>query len=371
MKADFFSIIIYWSALILSILFCKLYQKRQPSKLYSKIFYVTLICLPLSMVAGARYAVGTDYLTYLEYYELNSSYSLSYILENYRFEDGFFMFNRLCYFLSNGSVFFYFFAIEFFILCLAVSGFIQFSNRISLPVAFFLYYILFYHFSLNGIRSAIAISFLILSYKYLLEDKWLKYYVLIALGFFFHRTILLCALYPFVFFFSGKYKADGSYIKNTKRSITFFLFIVLSIFILGSALSEVTHTLFTEQYDTYLDSAEGQIGIGTIVMFFLYVIPMFWFNWEYIKSDKTYARLRDLSILYIPVSIIGYFAVWASRLNLFAFVALLFLFSIADNDRKIKKWTSVYSLIICFLMYFINVIINNFSQTFPYKFLIF
>lgn len=371
MKADLFSISIYWGALLISILFCQIYQKQQPKKNRIKIFYIFLICMPLSLVAGARYDVGTDYLVYAEYYLYNKSYDLSYIFENFRLEKGFFIFNKLCYYLSGGSIFFYFFAVEFFILCLAVSGLLRFSKRINLPAAFFLYYIFFYHFSLNGIRSAIAISFLIFSYYYLLEKKWVKYFVVIFIGSLFHSTIFLCMLYPFALLFSGKFAANDYYINNTKRTTVYILFLIIFIYIIGSLLPIITQVFFADMYDMFIESSDGKIGIGTFFLFILYVVPIILFNWKYMKNDKIYARLRDLSLLYLPVSIIGYFAVWASRLNLFSFVALLFLFSMAINDNKMKRWTTIAPIIICFCAYITDVIINNSSQTFPYKLLSF
>lgn len=368
MKADLFSISIYWGALLISLLLCQMYQKSQPTKLFTKVIYIILISLPLAIVAGARYDVGTDYTTYSNFYQLHCNGSLKEVF-SIRYEKGFLFFSYLCYQISSGSVFFYFFVVQLLILSLAISGFVQFSRLINLPVAFFLYYIFFYHPSLNIIRSSIAISFLIFSYRFLLEEKWIKYYATILIGYFFHSTMLLCTIYPLVFFFSGKFGDKDNYIKSTKNTSFYILFMILFVPLISTILQIMINSVYVDTYDDYIKSADAEISIGTIVVYILYALPIMLFNWEYIKKHKIYARLRDLTFLYIPISFVGYFASWASRLNRFSLVAFLFLFAIAINDSRIKKWTTKYSVLVCIIFYFVSIVINNNSETFPYKFL--
>lgn len=369
MKADFFSLFIYWGALLLSVYLCVRYQKTPHKSVVSKVLGILLICLPLSVVSGLRYNVGTDYEFYNEFFLVNGHYKLDDLVNSSHFELGFLLLVKLCNILFDKSTFFFFFTIELFSLFLAVCGFLKFSNRINLALSFFLYYIFFYHFSLNGIRSAIAISFLIFSYYYLINEKWLKYYLVIFGGFFFHNTIIICAIYPMILFFSGKYTSSGTYIKGSRKTTGYVVLIITMMYLLSTFLAYTIQLLFATKYEGYLESEKSEFGIGTIAMFVMYTIPLLVSNWNVIRNNKDYARLRDLAIFYIPVSLIGYYAAWGDRINMFSEVAFLFLFSLTANDKAIKTWSKYYTVGWCFLVYVYFILILNFHNTFPYAFI--
>ncbi|MFK2015199.1 EpsG family protein [Bacteroides fragilis] len=55
------------------------------------------------------------------------------------------------------------------------------------------------HYNIEIMREAIAISFFLLSIKYYINKKWLKYYIVILGCILFHYSALFLLLLPFFF----------------------------------------------------------------------------------------------------------------------------------------------------------------------------
>lgn len=366
--ADFFSILVYWGALLVGMIFCFFYQKINPKSLILKISLLVLICLPLSIIASIRYDVGTDYFQYINIFDQLSGQELLFLSNDAKYERGFLFLIELTNLIDGNNFVLFFFICEFLILFVAVCGFIKFERRINLGLAFFLYYLFYYHFSLNGIRQALAISFLILSYHYLLDGKNLKYLLIICVGSLFHISLLSCAIYPLISLFSGKY-INGKYKKGTSKTILYYILLALFVSILGPIVSS---TISLMNWDRFSDMTvtNRQFGLGTIFIFIVLLFPLLVFNRNVLQGNKTYALLRDLSILYLPISMIGYYMEFAFRLNYYTEVSFVFLVAFSMKDHMFNRVSVYYTLFVFFFFYVFTYIIQNFQETFPYRWII-
>lgn len=67
-------------------------------------------------------------------------------------------------------------------------------NNVSMAMGMAIFYFLFYNFSLCGMRQSIAMSFLILSYHYLTQKKYVKAVFYSIIAYLFHSSVILIIL---------------------------------------------------------------------------------------------------------------------------------------------------------------------------------
>lgn len=151
------------------------------------IFEIVFPILIFSLIFGMRYDVGTDHLSYLDYYLSK--------FENSKFEYLFSLITKISWKLNLHFVFYFtflaFLSITFF--------FLAFRKELYLfPILIFFLFmngnILFW---MNGIRQSIAMCIWIYSLNYIADRKLLKYILFGIVAFLFHRSaIILFVLYP-------------------------------------------------------------------------------------------------------------------------------------------------------------------------------
>ena len=136
------------------------------------VFSLIIICMPLSLVAGLRENVGTDYENYVEIIDAMKNYDYGSILKGETpafIEPAFILLTKFCTSISPDSHFLPFFAYTFLTLFFSLLGFDRFGKKVNLPLAILLFYFIYYHVFLNIIRQGIAVALLIFSIKDLVE----------------------------------------------------------------------------------------------------------------------------------------------------------------------------------------------------------
>lgn len=342
-------------------------KKRYNNQIHSNFItakidgYSLLAILIISIIVGFRYDVGADWYSYVSYFK--GQKSISHMEIGYKF--------------LNSSI--YDFGGNFTHLFFIVSFFSWVFIYKSIPVRLLPIGILFYftdhHFfmSMNVIRQFLAISIVLYSYKYLLNEKY-KFVLFILLASLFHRSALL--ILPFVFF-----PLKDISIKRTTWSILFLASLMLA------NRESVTHAMelvvillaqqFTvfELYETYLMSQHFQIQeieTSGIVVYFKYMIFMYILYYSY-KIIKKYPWFYIYYILffigYIYYNIFGSIPILDRVADYFLILRPVLLaitiYFVWNNSKNIYEKVTPIIIIMAYVIIFIRTI-----YIYPYKFIL-
>jgi len=263
---DLFTYIVYCSLLITSLILLTNANKKVPYQ-YSLTFQTKinfnqwLFILLISIVVGFRYEVGVDWFAYkadYDYFHLRTS---TKFLNQY-YEYGYYLMSSIFGRLQLGSEWL-FFTISLLTWGVIVKGIPKFL----LPLAiFYIFADEYFFWSMNGVRQFVAIAFWLLSIKYIIDKKLLKFVICIVLGSLFHQSVLL--VIPFYFLNYNK-------IYNYKLFVGLF---IVSLFLgsfkdelLGGVINLLNQyggsSTITDRYSRYnesvhMSSVETVLGAG-------------------------------------------------------------------------------------------------------------
>lgn len=285
-------------------------HSKNKNKYSEKKYRIIFICLfilsilPLSLISGLRYDVGTDYFhTYAPHFiDKNWDYSeFLFILVN--------KFLRL--FTSNPVVLFLFmsFTTQIF-LQLAI---IRISPRWWFS-AILVVCINFFSVSLNQSRQMMAVAIYAYAFTFIYEHKLLKYLIFSILAGLFHYGCLI--LIPLYFLFNLKF--------SQKNCLIIFLILLALVPALSIIIEKlVMHTKYSYYLtdpNYYTNQAIGAYCLAsTVVEFF----AIGWFD----KIKKKYANLGVMLVMLNGIAVlVGFMSLFIRVNELTARIYLLFSF---------------------------------------------
>lgn len=220
-------------------------QENLNSKRYWIIASISIIAY--SLIEGLRYDRGIDYMNYKKIFEYSLNIQGNEI--DGQIESLFLIFNKFFRFLG----FSYPYIFVFYSLILIIAGFYfikEHQDVAFVAVPFFL--ISTISQSENLVRQYMAFSFILFSFRFLLNNSWMKFGVLITLAIFIHTSTIF--VLPFLILFKYLKKPFGN------------LYIILALYFLswlwkpeywGSYYHYFQNlTIFPEVYRDYLEDAD-------------------------------------------------------------------------------------------------------------------
>ena len=166
-------------------------QKSRDTKIF--LFIVTAI---LTVTAGCRYYVGTDYANYIELYK--DQYTVMTFRNFLEFDEPIVpLFGKISYLLFD-NYFFMFFAVS-----VMTVGLMLYSTFKETEDYF--YITLLYFFTggwvgtFNAVRQFLAVAIVFIGRKYITERKFWKFLLVCAIAFLAHKSALFCILIYFVY----------------------------------------------------------------------------------------------------------------------------------------------------------------------------
>ncbi len=348
--------LVYIIVAILSYIFLNCSKKFKNKTRNLLIFASFLI---LFLVSALRVNVGTDYLSYRDWFEDISMPSFGYVN---------FLFNNLIYiiklFTDNSQIFF---AVTSFLI-LAMVYIANVNNNKEYDMSLFLFVTLGFYFStFNGIRQWIAISLFMVAYHFAIKKDFKNYALLIIIASLFHVTAIL--LLPFYLLVNTKLSDKTKFITIV---IVIFLFKILNLeSIMIFLLKEFATTYYWRYILSGVDLSQGVGSPFPILlsggMFLYYVI----FKNQFVNkigSDK-YEQNKYLCF------IITVFAIINTVNNLFSRFALYFIpmiTTILPDFYAIfdKKWTRVIKVLIIIggiVFMIVNTTLKNSNNPLPYN----
>ncbi|MGK4076594.1 EpsG family protein [Bacteroides sp. CACC 737] len=303
-----------------------------------------LLFLLLVCVTGFRYRVGIDTLNYMENYSQVPSladFSWEYFFEgDYEF---------LYVLLVNISRVFSdsFFSFQFLQVAIVNTVIFRFAIKYSANVYIyiFLYIMMGYlYFNTEILRESIAICCFILSWEYLQNGDYKKYYAWVVIALLGHYSASFCLFLPCI--------------KKMKLRIN-FLFVLLGVLlisILGVGLlvnnidllaSILPKNLLGKIYAYFVNDYNrlGPMGI-LFGLIFNVCTPLMLI---YLSNKKNVVRNKEIEAficLYVIVSILGIFFIIFSRFNNYLLpIYILYLCNFISERRERFKKQSIFNMV--------------------------
>ncbi len=194
-----------WFAFVSGFFICDLLRKDIAlSRFRPNIFY-WLMVLAAIIFSGFRYQIGNDYDSYVTIYRQVSNEPLStYVEPGYAF---------FCYFLSAlgftyQGMFFIFSTMTLLLIAVTLR---KFSVHPALSLMIFFLQPIYFFNVMCVIRQFFAISIIFYSLPYMIDRKFFKFFLLVLIAAFFHKTaVIVLPIYFFVHYRYSKYLFIGA-----------------------------------------------------------------------------------------------------------------------------------------------------------------
>jgi hypothetical protein len=319
-----------------------------------KRFFAVLSCLPLLLVSGFRYDVGTDYFyTYAPMFEA--------IAEGKTFislEIGYYFLNRIALFFSRDYL--GIFIITSFLFCFFMYKAI-YRESDNPPYSIVLLLITTcYFFSMNGIRQAIAMAMFFYSIKYLKSREFKKYILIILLA----ATIHLSALIFIPTYFICKLRIKPLLIYLTLGTVSILSAGLKMLIMRVAGFTKYAYYIDSDYFSGKLDYSRVIVNVAVLVFLsLLYKRAKDEPNFTIFFNCQAIACL--FAVLSCQVTIISRFA------DSFQFLSVLYLplMASAKYIRAGQNRLIINVLIIAlfFTYMFIATVIKGFSEVLPYQ----
>lgn len=371
---------VYFAVFALSMITVLIFQKlclkyrvrvfSHESKSANNISYCLIGCVMLSPIIamfGLRYGIGTDYFSYELIYNAvhSASFSKYWTLHNigdgyFYIEPGYYILNKI---LPNYRSLLWVLGILIFVLFLIAVK--DYYKKMSIPFALFIYLSTQYLYSLNAMRFAIALCFILIGYKALSQDKTSQFVIMILLASLFHTSSLFC--FAMLFLKRFKYKSVSS-TRNFLLFAAILSFPFLSNILLGM-LQNIS--LFKRYFSTAIYSASDTMNDGWL--WILHVVPamvplLLFCRKEMFGEDDSNTFFR-ICIMEIPFRMLGLYNTWYTRFARCAQIGQVILIPLVLSrvQNKNKKIFLYGYYVVWFIFYFgYYAIVNDQGDSLPY-----
>lgn len=362
------SYILYMFSFLISILGSWQYdmKKNKVISIYAKTLYCILITLPIIILQGLRYAVGTDYFSYLSLYK-GFGQENALFLRWYQTEPLFVLFCRIIYKISNGNDAAFFLADAILINFLLFLTLDYYKDQINLPIMYFFYYMLCLPYFLNTERQGLAVIITWYATKYIHENKIIKFLICVLIAALFHNTAIIALVFYSIKLFQGKYK------KYTKK--IFIVFMMCLPFTLELIINFASRYLsIFRKYRKFLTNDLGKIkhiNINLLYMAFMIMILLFFIN--IIKTSRVdYIWILFLWISQLISYLLNNYIEWGFRMSFYFEFGMMFAYSFVYTKirSRINKIALLAFLMVTLLFYFTyKFYIQGNGEIFPYQFI--
>ena len=247
-------------------------------------------------MAAIRYRVGSDYMDYYSLFEKAKSGVFTDMEPGYK--GIMWLIARL-----GGD----FQVLSFVMMALAIifiyAGIVYFKEMMPVGAALFVYLMLNYQQNLNSVRQAVSVAMVFYAFRFLLENKPVKYTIVILLASTIHLTTLIMIPFYLIFLlFSGRYSLG----------VKFIGYAVMIVLVLNlSSILEWVIKLFPSlgQYEMYIGQ-RFEFGLGAIVLQLPYLLPGMLFYRKLTRDNPRFRFFIDLMLIGIILRYAGYFGVY-------------------------------------------------------------
>lgn len=330
-----------------------------------KYLMVGMFCLsPLIFLYGFRYGIGTDYYAYEDiYYQLHNLHFFEYIKKHLSgeiyLEIGYYFLNKIAYNYTALQI-----IIAILIYCVIVISIIR--SQVHWGMAILIYLCEHFAYSMNGIRFVIALSFILLGYTYLIDNKTLRYLIFILIAMCFHKSALISIIFVGLREFNSK-------LLNKIRDWMLVLSIICFPLIVPVLYNLAKKVLIFERYcsiDMYAFHIPSLISFKWLLHILPVILPLVIVcNRNLINNVKSVIIMR-IFLLEIPFRMFGFYNIWYGRLaRIPQLIEIIMIPMILSNikEHQVRYILTIYYF--CwYIFYFIyqTYFIGN-SEVIPYQ----
>lgn len=340
--SDFESLIFYILSFLLSAGLYAAYCKKD-----KKIFLIGAAIIPL-LIGGLRYNVGTDYMSYYDFYK-NSSF----------IDPGF-------YFISSVARYFGSYQLIFFIYNLLTLLFVFLGlknlDKQYRPIAYLCFLFLFFTVSFNAIRQMLAVSIVFFSYKYAINKRILPFVMAILFATIFHTTAIFgIILYPLL--------------NLNKKFMKVAALIIMLVAVLNyqNIVSVLVNLSFFDHFSSY----ESYVGNATFsnMSFFADLLVLAYLVFAKKRAserDPTFRKYLFIYIIGIILSLTGFSDPYVKRIALYFTITSVALLSIASSSYENKKNRLINQMIVVIFViskFIIQIYLLGQADIIPYNFI--
>lgn len=331
-------------------------------------FLLVILILLLSCVIGFRYYVGKDFGNYVNAYQIISKQSsIVQARKWYTIEESYYYLSFISKALMGNFqfifIFYGFFTTLFFML-----GIWYFRREINVDWAMMYYLTTFFFGIFNTIRQFLAMAIVFFAFRYVIEKKWIRYFIAVGIAALFHNSAIVAVI---IYFYGIKNNYAG-------RILRIFNYVGPVVLLLGTnQLMNLTSKLnYDDRISNY--TTTSHFGIGIIVH--IVILGLFLHSCKgdnSFQGEKRYFVCQIL-ILSTILCILDYTLGAASRVrNYFITIEMIVMASFPsvifrNNSKERFPYISIYDAFLCgyYVLYLGIFFINRDSWLYPFKFLL-
>ncbi len=312
----------------------------------------------LFILSGFR-SVGTDYESYVSYFEIASKLGG----DDVEIELGYFYLNKFLRYFSDNYVSIFivtsFINIFFFTIPL-----LKKSDKLLLSLSLLAYVSIYYFPAYNILRIYIAAGFTFYCIDYLLNRRYLLYILIIVIASFFHKSALIM-FFPLICYWLYNYKV-----------LLFYIFLLLALLTMYYIIDFFPMLGLNDRYIHYFEEIDKNSlgGLGILLFYIPLFVLIYYAIYKY-PNDSVVKFSLVLVWASLVVMILGYWAQTLSRL--YVYFAYPHLITVPFIIKRIDTIWVKYIFVLIFICYYIFRFYDYWSgaifsdEILPYKSLLF
>lgn len=224
------------------------------------------------------------------------------------------------------------------------------------PFALIVFLGLFFFFSFTYLRQVTAVSIALLSIKYLIERKSLKFFLMILLVATFHKSGIFFSI---LYFIPVK--------KFSRSTVIFFLLLCW-----GLGLSGIASFIF----DTYIDAVQAEFQLdyasdsGVRFAYFIEAVvfvAIILYNYDKISTNRKDVVFLNMALLFCATLLIFIRSSNGGRLSWYFIFGIIVTFTTLISKEKSRNSSLKISLIGLFFLLYFRVLVLWGVLVYPYK----
>ena len=359
---------IYLFVFALSLFFAQWGNRKRPTEESRKYFILFALMLPVLLAAMRSSTIGTDTSNYLGMFHDASAANMSFSFlasSHPDVEKGYLLFVFLCGQLFNNDMWFLFATHCIIILPLFYAAY-KFSDRISLTLSLFIFLALFFNESLNLMRQYMAMSLIVLSQTFIIQNKKIKGVLFLMAAISIHYTAVIAMLIMGIYYLTKHFPIR----KHILIYSLIVVFLIYSLVNIAAYLDVIfpSGSDFSEKYAEYLSGKSNSISSLSTAIVYAVILGVLFYkrtNWNSSLLDFFFM----LAIMAFLFNFLSMYSKTLYRMSLYFSIFTCISIPLVLYGRKgIKKEYVTLPLFVALLAFywFFSVVIHGSNDTYPY-----
>ncbi len=361
-----------WYLFILILLFLLTYHYDYRKNSKGRFWWILTILFLYIITAGLRYRLGTDTITYEREYiylpSISDLTSFDYSMSRYGY--GYLFFNSISRSISDSFVVMQFIH-AICINCILFYFFYKHTSNFFLSVS--LYFIMFYfNFNFEVLRESCAVCIFLLSLKYYIKDRWLKYYLICGIACLFHMSAIFTFFLPMIKLpiLNKLFQFNKYFIISSVIVLSLSYYLSIKFFDIIRLFTLIDTGYYVESYSDSRLSESVRLPLSTLLFhiscYCIFPLLSLWVQSRSVNNEQKNNTLAYINIfslmtcLYVYIAISSLYLPLLHRFNNYLLPVVVVLMSksafvlFKKSNHCVKLSFSVWCLII-FPFYFLTI----------------